>query len=303
MLSSKIADTIIDESRGYLEKLIAFLPRFGIGIVVLVTGVFLAIKIGGFLSVRLARRVRDRLLADFIGRFVRSVIVLIALALSLKVMGLGDIAGSLVAGAGITAFVVGFAFKDIGENFLSGIILAFKRPFRIGDTIECSGVRGTVQALDMRTTHMKTAEGIDVYMPNSILIKNALFNHTRGGSMRSSFSIGINYRDDFDKARETIVHAIENLQGLSDKMKPAVTIDELASDRVTLKVYYWVDLKNFKGDTLYLKGLVMETVKKALINKGFGMPVPSPEAEVEEKIEDIKNEVKEPPGTGHYSGL
>lgn len=303
MLNSKISDTILLESREYFEKLIAFLPRFGMGVVVLVAGVFLAIKIGSFLSVRLARRVRDRLLADFIGRFVRSVIVLISLALSLKVMGLGGIAGSLVAGAGITAFVVGFAFKDIGENFLSGIILAFKRPFRIGDTIECSNVRGTVESLDMRTTHLKTAEGIDVYMPNSILIKNALFNHTRGGSMRNSFSIGINYRDDFDKARETIVVAIKTLEGLSDRKKPAVTIDELASDRVTLKVYYWVDLKNFKGDTLYLKGLVMETVKKALMNKGFGMPVPSPEVKVEEAVDDVKKELKEPPGTGHYSDL
>jgi small-conductance mechanosensitive channel len=303
MLNSKISDGLLEQSKIYADKLIGFLPRFGIGIAVLVIGVFISIKFGSFLSRKLARRVRDKLLADFIGRFVRSVTVLIALALSLKVMGLGDIAGSLVAGAGITAFVVGFAFKDIGENFLSGIILAFKRPFRIGDTIECSDVRGTVESLDMRTTHLKTAEGIDVYMPNSILIKNALFNHTRGGSMRNSFSIGINYRDDFDKARDVIVHAIENLEGISDKKDPAVTIDELASDRVTLKVYYWVDLKNFKGDTLYLKGLVMETVKKALMKAGFGMPVPSPEALAEEKVEEVKKEIKEPPGTGHYSGL
>jgi small-conductance mechanosensitive channel len=303
MIDSKITNTIVDETHAYFDKLIAYLPRFGIGIAVLVIGVFIAIKFGSFLSHRLARRVRDKLLADFIGRFVRSVIVLVSLALTLRVMGLGDIAGSLVAGAGITAFVVGFAFKDIGENFLSGIILAFKRPFRIGDTIECSDITGTVQKLDMRTTHLKTAEGTDVYMPNSILIKNALSNHTRGGSMRNSFSIGINYRDDFDLARQTIIQSIKNLEGLSDKKGPAVTIDELGSDRVTLKVYYWVDLRDFKGDTLYLKGLVMETVKKALMNKGFGMPVPSPEAKAEEKMEEVKKEIKEPPGTGHYSDL
>jgi small conductance mechanosensitive channel len=303
MLASKLIDTFIAESRDYLDRLVEFLPRFGIGLAVLALGIFLSIKIGQFFTRRLARRIRDRLLADFISRFIRAAIVLVSLAISLKAMGLGDIAGSLVAGAGITAFVVGFAFKDIGENFLSGIILAFKRPFRIGDTIECSSVRGTVQRLDMRTTHLKTAEGTDVFMPNSILVKNALFNHTRGGQMRNSFSIGINYRDDFDKARKTIIEAIEDLQGLSDKKEPAVTIDELASDRVTLKVYYWVDLRNFKGDTLYLKGLVMETVKKALMAAGFGMPVPSPEAVVEEKMKEVKKAAKEPPGTGHYSGL
>jgi small-conductance mechanosensitive channel len=303
MLASQFIDTIVAETRDYLVRLVGFLPRFGIGLAVLALGIFLAVKIGQLFTRRLSRRIRDRLLADFISRFVRAAIVLVSLALSLKAMGLGDIAGSLVAGAGITAFVVGFAFKDIGENFLSGIILAFKRPFRIGDTIECSAVRGTVQSLDMRTTHLKTAEGTDVYMPNSILVKNALFNHTRGGNMRNSFSIGINYRDDFDLARKTVMQAIEDLEGLSDKKEPAVTIDELGSDRVTLKVYYWVDLRNFKGDTLYLKGLVMETVKKALMEKGFGMPVPSPEAEIKEKVEEVKKEVKEPPGTGHYSGL
>ena len=80
----------------------------------------------------------------------------------------------MLAGAGISAFIIGFALKDIGENFLAGIILAFKRPFRVGDIVDINGLKGKVLTLNLRDTQIKTGDGKDVFIPNAVIIKNPL---------------------------------------------------------------------------------------------------------------------------------
>ncbi|HAZ24509.1 MAG TPA: mechanosensitive ion channel protein MscS, partial [Algoriphagus sp.] len=97
----------------------------------------------------------------------------------------------LLAGAGITAFVIGFALKDIGENFLAGILLAFKRPFKVGDTVDINGIRGVVLNLNLRDTQIKTPDGKDVFIPNATIIKNPLVNFTIDGFLRYDFIVGL----------------------------------------------------------------------------------------------------------------
>ncbi len=97
----------------------------------------------------------------------------------MQTLGLTGVAGGLLAGAGISAFIFGFAFKDIAENFLGGVILAFNRPFSLNDTIVIREFSGHIVALNFRTTHIKTFDEGDVFIPNSIVIKEPLTNLTR----------------------------------------------------------------------------------------------------------------------------
>ena len=81
----------------------------------------------------------------------------------MQTMGLNGVAKGLLAGAGLSAFIFGFAFKDIAENFLGGLILAFNRPFSLNDTIQIRDFTGHVKALNFRTTHIKTFDEKDVF--------------------------------------------------------------------------------------------------------------------------------------------
>src|SRR5207253_2262051 len=149
---------------------------------------------------QLERRARDPLLIPFITKSARWVLTLGGLMFALQIMGFDNLAGSIIAGAGISAFVIGFALKDIGENFLAGVILAFNRPFHIGDVVNIDSRTGEVQALNLRTTHIRTFDGNDVFIPNSMLIKNTLTNITATGFSRVDFTIGIDYYDNIDRA-------------------------------------------------------------------------------------------------------
>jgi small-conductance mechanosensitive channel len=262
-------DKLVATLHHYLDELIVFLPRFAIALLIMLVTSYLAVRIARFLSARLHKRVHDQLTVDFIRRLIRYGLIIGGLAFSLNIMGFGGVAGSLVAGAGITAFVIGFAFKDIGENFLAGIILAFKRPFEIGDIIKSDDVKGTVVTLELRVTHIKTVEGVDVFIPNSDILDHALYNYTKDGHERYSFELLLRDKDDFAEARKIILHEIENTEGMDKEKKPSVTLESVKEDKKNLQVYYWINHKEYDGDVHYLQGVVMQNVKKALLDKGF----------------------------------
>ena len=119
----------------FYNKTLEQLPEIGLGILVLLAFILASWLIKKTVSKRIKPKSKNPLLASFMGKIVAFAISLIGFVFFLQIIGLGGIAKHIVAGAGITTFVLGFAFKDIGENFLSGIILAFNSPFKIGDLI------------------------------------------------------------------------------------------------------------------------------------------------------------------------
>ena len=102
---------------------------------------------------------------------------MVALLLVLTIIGLGGVATGLLSGAGVGAFVIGFAFKDIGENFLAGILMAFDRPFNVGDTVELGGEKGKVIALNLRNTQVKSFDGIRIFHYGYVREEEKYFLH------------------------------------------------------------------------------------------------------------------------------
>src|SRR5690606_12848659 len=131
----------------------------------------------------------------------------------LRILGFSDLTSNILAGAGILTFIVGFAFKDIGENFLAGILLAFKSPFKINDLIETENIIGYVVDLTIRETRIKTLDGKDVFIPNGQIIKNPLFNYTIDGFLRYEFIIGLDYESNTKKAINLILETVKKIEG------------------------------------------------------------------------------------------
>jgi small-conductance mechanosensitive channel len=234
---------------------------------------FLAVQAKRMVGNRLRSRMDDPLLAKFLSTMVKWISVLIGIALSMKVMGLGDIAGGLVAGAGFSAIIVGFAFKDIGENFMSGILLAFRRPFRVGDTIEVENTIGNVVSLDIRITQVKTFDGKDVFIPNSTLIKNHLINYTIDGFLRQDFLISVDYETNLSKAITIILQTLENVSGiLNGEKKPTVVVSRLDTSSIALQVFYWLDTFDKSVSGLKVKTEAIQGSLRALEAEDVYMP-------------------------------
>lgn len=249
------------------------LPKLAIVVFVLIIAVFIGSKIGTLVMKGAARRIEDPLLVRFLGTLSKWIFILAGLLLCMLILGLGGIAGGMLAGAGISALILGFAFKDIGENFLAGIILAFSRPYGIGDWVETGDTVGIVKSLDLRNTHIKTFDGKDVYIPNAIVIKTPLINYTRDGFLRYEFVVGIDYDDDVNEARKIIVDAVSEVHGvLQGERAPEVYVDNLGVSTINLKVYFWVDTFDERKTNLQILGDVMNWTKKALLEHKITLP-------------------------------
>lgn len=205
-----------------------------------------------YLTLYLSKKASNPILTQFTIKLLSIALKLVVVFISLDFFGLKQMSSNLLAGAGILTFVIGFAFKDIGENFLAGIILAFKSPFKINDIIETTNVIGYVIDVNLRETNVKTLDGKDVFVPNSVILKNPLYNYTVDGLLRYEFVIGIDYEDDVTKAIEVILKSLENIKEIQqDKYKPNVIIEDLGINTVNLKVLFWIDTFKHQTKTLH----------------------------------------------------
>ncbi len=257
----------------YWETFLYLLPKIAIAVIVFIIILIIASKISQLVRKAASLRMDDPLIVNFLGRITRWSLIVSGLILCMFLLGLGGIAGGLIAGAGVSAIIIGFAFKDIGENFLAGIILAFSRPYNIGDKVETGSTYGIVRALDLRNTHIKTFDGKDVYVPNAMVLKNPLINYTRDGFLRYEFLVGIDYDDNIQHAIEVILKAVSSVEGvLAGDKAPQVQINELSTSTINLIVYIWTDTFDLTKDDLQIKTEVMNETKKALIENKITMP-------------------------------
>ncbi|MBK7692334.1 MAG: mechanosensitive ion channel [Bacteroidetes bacterium] len=210
------------------------------GFIILVAWL-LSVLVKRISKTRLVKKYEDPLLSTFIANIIRMVINLIGLIIAIKIMQLNELASGILAGAGISAFVFGFALKDIGENFLSGILLASSRPFRVGDLIECNTIKGVVTALNLKDTELKTSDGKDVFIPNSVLIKNALINYTLDNSNRYQFSITLPVGSNVIKTKEVMEEVMNQLLAQNEYLqKPSVQLSDISSSGYQFTIYYWL---------------------------------------------------------------
>lgn len=242
--------------------IVDLLPRLLLSL--LIVGFFLLIA--GLVRKRLNRYMQtkadDLLTINFINSSFKVANVLLSIFLFLSLMGQTWIATSFLGAASISAIVIGFAFKDIAENFLAGIILAFKRPFRLGDTVKSTDIEGVILEINLRHTLIKTFDGKDVYVPNGQILKNPLYNYTIDGFIRSQFNILVDKGTDLDLARSVMLQATKTVPGVLIENKPPRThITEATSMGINIQVHYWTNTFNKEYSGLEIKS---EAIKKSV---------------------------------------
>lgn len=276
---SEIQQSISEYWQGFLHML----PRLAFALLLLFITLFIARQISKLAGNRLSNKAQDPLFGRFVTNLIKYALITACVILFLHVLGLTGIAGGLLAGAGLSALIFGFAFKDIAENFLAGIILAFDRPFTLNDTVRIGEQVGHVQALNFRTTHIKTFDEKDVFIPNAKIIKEPVVNLTRDGFIRLDFVIGIAYEDDIDKAIDIIIHAVAGVEGVWADRKPFAVAEEMATNTVNIRCFFWSQTDDYKKGVLITKSNVVATVKQVLTDKGFTLPANILELKVYDK--------------------
>lgn len=270
--------------------------NLGLTLLFLVVGFIIANFIKRRIKIRLIRKSPNHITATFISQIVSFTVKIIVILITLYLLGLDSFTNKVLAGAGLLTFVIGFALKDIGENFLAGIILAFKSPFKLNDLIEINGIVGFVKDISIRETLLKTSDGKDVFLPNAIILKNPLHNYTIDGFLRYEFDIGIAYENNPTEAIKLIFDTLTKIEGVLQKeKKPTVTINELATNTINIKVQFWVDTFKTTQRSVHhsIRSQVMNDVVSVLVKNGYSLPASIVELKNYETTDPFKVRVDE----------
>ena len=178
----------------------------------------------------------------------------------------------LIAGLGIGAVAIGFAFQDIFENFLAGVLIMLREKMRIGDVIECEGIMGKVEHITLRETHIRAASGELTVVPNSILFKNPVEILTDVEERCHTVVVGVSYDTDLDNAADVIRTAVESVDAVNKDKGIDVFASEFNSSSVDFLVRWWAGSAPRAGHESRDK--IVRAIKRALDDAGIEIPFP-----------------------------
>ncbi len=205
-------------------------------------------------------------------RVTRLAIFLVAILIALELLDATAIVGAIAGAAGLAGIALGFAFKNIVENYLAGVLLSTRNPFEIGDAVEIDGKIGKVALLTARDTVLVTLDGNHLRIPNGVVMNSVLLNYTRNPLRRFDFYVGVS--TDFDLAEVKRI-AMDNLKenpAVLTEPAPMVIVDSLGDSSVMIRLFAWINQTDH--DFLKSKSESIRLVKEAFDEAGIEMPEP-----------------------------
>jgi len=256
----------------WLDGLVKMAPNIAVAV-----GVIIMAFIAGWLAQKmvtrsLTRRSRENL-GQVLGGFLRFLMIILGFLIAATIVFPSLKPGDLVAGLGVSSVAIGFAFKDILQNWLAGLLILVRQPFEIGDQIVVNGYEGTVEKIETRATLIKTYDGQRAVIPNSDIYTNAVLVKTAFPARRSQYDVGIGYGDDPDKACEVIIQALRGIEELEKEPTPEAFVFGLDASWVTIRTRWWT--ASPRADVVRVQAKVLLAIKKALDEARIDMPFPT----------------------------
>jgi small-conductance mechanosensitive channel len=259
---------------GLLDGFIVMLPNIFLAIIVFILFFFAARWLKKLVK-RLTRRHRQaRNLGMVLGRLAQGVVILIGLFVALSIIIPTFRVGDLVQLLGISGVAIGFAFRDILQNFLAGILILLTEPFQIDDQIVFNDFEGTVENIETRATTIRTYDGRRIVIPNSELFTNSVTVNTAFDSRRMEYDIGVGYGDDLKRAKQLILEAIYNVDEVSREPAPDVLVVDLEESSVNIRARWWIKPPR-RIDDLISRDKVLTAIKNKLAANGIDLPFPT----------------------------
>ena len=253
----------------WIDGAIRLLPNIAVAVVVFLIFWGLSLLARRFINRSSVRRNRDNL-GEVLGGFVKWTVLLLGFLLAATIVIPSLKPGDLIAGLGVSSVAIGFAFKDILQNWLAGLLILLRQPFEVNDQIEVKGFEGTVRRIETRATIIETYDGQRVVIPNSDIYTNAIVVRTAHEKRRSQYDVGIGYGDNIEEACAVIKRAIAGVPDVETDPAPEALPWDLAASWVAIRARWWTNSR--RVNVVHVHAAVLTAVKNALDEAGIDMP-------------------------------
>lgn len=266
-------DPILTRLQALLQSFLAVIPNIIIGIIVFVIFMLIARLIRNAVSAVLTRAGQPRGVVIVLGRVASWVVLTLGFLIAATIIFPTLNAASLFGALGVSSVAIGFAFKDIFQNLLAGILILLTRPFHIGDQIVSGQHEGTVEDIQVRATLLRTYDNRVVVIPNSELYTNRIVVNTAYDMRRISVAVGVGYDDNLEEVKRLIIHELDRIPIVRKDPAPEVLVRSLSDYTVDLIVRYWID-PPVRSEVLNAEDAVLSVLKEAIPAAGFHLPSP-----------------------------
>ena len=266
-----------EEQRVLVQRIVEWLVQNGLSYLFDIVGALVILLIGWIATKIIValigravehRRAENTLLAGFVRNVTSKTCWAILVVIILGKLGVN--VAPIIAGLGVTGFILGFAFQESLGNLASGLMIAINEPFKIGDYVIVAGNEGSVMKVDMMATELATADNKKVIIPNKSAWGGPIVNFSALGRRRVDLSIALAYSSDVAKAINVALDALKAVPGVLTDPAPAVFVAALDNCRVTLNVRPWVEGANYWD----VFNTAQIAVKVALEKNGIAAPIP-----------------------------
>lgn len=268
-----ITQPLLDKLQSWGEALMGMLPNAVVAVVVLLLFVILSRFVSRAVVRGLARVIKSQQLVGLFGQIVRLGLLAAGAFVALSVLHLDKAVTSLLAGVGIVGLALGFAFQDIAANFVSGVLMAVRRPFTVDDLVKVSDFFGRVETINLRATRLTQLSGETVIIPNKDVFQNAIVNYTETKCRRVELEVGVSYGDDLEKAKQVAIEAVRSVQPRDESRDVELFYTGFGGSSIDFQIRFWI------GDAEQLAYLdarskAVMAIKKAFDDHEITIPFP-----------------------------
>lgn len=283
---SQVMSTVNDIAAGFFERL----PQIAAALLVLLLtwGVarIAAIVVRKIMQQAKTRTALIRLATNLIG--IAAWIFGFAIAITLIFPSITP--AKLIAGLGLTSVAIGFAFKDVFENFLAGMIILARKKMRIGDIIDCNDISGRVEDISVRETHVRELDGELLIVPNAYLFKNPLKIQTDKDLKRQSLLVGVDYDADLEEARDVLTEALNSCSSVNQNETRDVDCVSFGGSSIDFQLLWWT--KSEPKDQRKSYDQVAFAIKAALDKASIDIPFPQTTLSLRSETRDVFSKIE-----------
>jgi small conductance mechanosensitive channel len=254
-------------------KFIDIFPYFVLALIVIIFSFFIA-RISKKIILKIFERFStSKAVSKLIANIIVVIIFIGGVIVALGILKLDKTVTSLLAGAGIIGLALGIAFQDLVSNIISGVLIAIRKPFNIGDLIETNGIFGEVLDIRLRTTELENRNGQIVFIPSREVLQKPLTNFTMTGKRRIVLNVGISYGEDLERVRDITLEAVKTIPDVLESERIEFFYKEFGDSSINFIVRFWI---KFTKQREYRKAVsdAIIAVKAAFNKNDITIPFP-----------------------------
>jgi len=264
------------EIRSVWESIRLWFSEESLNLLFSIVGILLILIVGKILIVVLRKLMgrmfsRSKKINELMAKFLLKVVSVISwtfvFLIVLTQMGIN--LAPILAGIGVTGFILGFAFQETIGNLLAGVMIVLNAPFRIGDYVEVGSMNGTVRDMDMMSVTLATPDNKRVIMANKLIWGQAIVNYSYTDTRRVEMGVSIAYDSDVGKAKEILWDIINSYPEVLPEPKPVIAVNKLNDSSVDLVVRPWTQPADYWTVYFRFQQEVLEKFRAAKVEIPF----------------------------------